>query len=253
MRKRERYERSDVPRGGKHTTAIALVVLAVIVIGVALLVSFLWRLANQSTTLGDDSLSEGIAAQGDQATIDGYTASTDDIECVLVLTVDDVSSDSPTLGQVQILSLDATSGTGVLVALPLDTKVTTDSGDTTVSELFASDGAGGCIAPLSEATGVPVSHVVVVESDFWDQAASLSGSSTDELMSEASDLLSQVRSDMDANQMVDLLSEARSIGIENLTRSDAVCTTEDDGAGGTRSVVDQALLGLALGTLVAAG
>lgn len=70
------------------------------------------------------------------------------------------------------------TSTSVLSAaiIPLDSKVSSDAGDTTLSTLFSSSGASACIVPFAAASNIQVSHVVVATNEVWDKVEALKGS-----------------------------------------------------------------------------
>lgn len=251
-RERRRFERTDVPRDNPNRNRIAVAVIVCVFAGLAVLVAVLWNRASESTHVGNDDLGAAVESQADATSPDGYALSDDDWTIVLVLTVDDLDSDAPELTAVHIMCLDATAGSGSLVGIPLDTKVSDGTSDTTLASLYETSGASACVSPLASATNLRMTHVVLADETAWEKLESLSGAGVNSLVSDASDLLSSLDTDMDAGELTDLAELVQSIGIDNLDAFDAEVTTEDDGNGGTCSVIDATNLGVAIGTLVPA-
>ncbi|MCI1666111.1 MAG: hypothetical protein LKI25_07125 [Atopobiaceae bacterium] len=250
----KRFERTDVPRGGRHANVIAIVVLLVVAALIGCLIWFLWQRAQSDSSLGDVSLSNSLEATTTTAPV-GTTASTDSFTNVLVLTVDDVSASSPTLEAVHILVLDTTAEKGCLATLPASTLVTATQGSSAgdvmpLDRLLSQDGYAACVGPVSTVSAVPLSHAVVIDSSSWEELWSLveQGSSTSTLISKASGLFSGMRSDMSATDFVDLFKQVQSVGRANLTTYEDQGTEADGGL-----TVDTQAFGLGVGTLVTEG
>ena len=64
FRQRERFERTDVPRYSPHRNAIAIGVLVAVGVLLVVLVSTLWAKAQKPISVGNESLSKSIKAQG---------------------------------------------------------------------------------------------------------------------------------------------------------------------------------------------
>lgn len=248
--RRERFERSDVPRESAHRNLVALAVLLVLAAGLAALLMQLWRCANADGRVGDAGLGSGISTQAETLDPDeGYEASDDVFTHILVLTVDDVRKSAPTLQRAQLLSLDATKRKGYLVEIPLDVRVEDASGASTLQELFAAKGAQSCIAPLAAACNIRATHVLVATDELWDQVRGLRNSGVSALLDSASGLFSNISTDMSTSQLLDVVELVQSIGVENLDLKDAPTDAEDDGDGGSWSRIRQTELGLLVGTL----
>ena len=97
-----------------------------------------------------------------------------------------------------------------------------------------------------------LSHVLLATDDIWDKIAGMKSSGVSALLGSASDVLSSIKTDMRTSQLLDLVELAQAVGIDNLSAFDAPAAAEDNGNGGTWSVIDQTQLGVSLGTLVAA-
>lgn len=249
-RKRERFERSDVPRPSTRRNIIALVVLVLVAGGLFFLVRTLWTQANRETSLGDAALGASVDAQSDVTSPEGYVLSDDTFVNVLILTVDTVSAENPALVQAEILSLDASRGTGCLVDIPLDTRVSSGEAEMRLSELYGASGATACVVPLAQAANLRMSHVIIATDDVWDEFASYRGAGVTSLLSNGSELLYSITTDMGMGELGDVAELVQSIGFDNLSRIGAPTVEEDDGNGGTWERIDSLELGLALGLVV---
>lgn len=257
-RQRERFERTDVPRDNPHRNLIAGIVLVVVFVACGIVVSTAWKRAQAQSHLGDSSLSSSVSRTPSVSDL-GYTVSGDSFVGVLLLTTDNLDASATggaNLSSAELLVYDETTATGKLVSVPTDTKVSYNGQDTTLAELFNSSGAAACVSPLSTAANLPVTHVIVSTSAVWDEVRSLSGVGVNSLLSRATEFLSSIRTDMSSQDILDLAEKVQSAGTDGLAKVDApmVDETTTDESGNAVStgyrVIDQASLGLAVGTLV---
>ena len=85
------YERPDVPKDNPNRNKIAVVVLVAIALGIFILGSTLWRLANVHSALGSKDVSRAVASAtvSDEsaqqlAEASGLTLTGDDVECAIL-------------------------------------------------------------------------------------------------------------------------------------------------------------------------
>lgn len=252
FRQRERFERTDVPRYSPYRNAVAIGVLVAVGVLLVVLVSTLWAKAQKPISVGNESLSKSIQAQGQVTSPDGYTVSQDSFTNVLVLTVDDVNAQSPKLTKAQILSLDATARKGTLVTIPLDAKVNDGKADVRLQDLYSGSGASACIVPLATAANLRMTHAMLASDDVWDKIEGYKGAGVSALLSHGADLLYSINTDMSTGDLMDVAELVQSIGVNNLKRMDAPASQEADGAGGNWSVLNSAQLGADIGIMVPA-
>lgn len=259
FRKRERFERTDVPRESPYRNVIGVVVCVVVLAAVALTVSLVWNRVSLESRLGDTGISSSLDSVGSvAASADGYVASTDDREITLLLTTDNVDATGSTLTSVRLLSVNHTRGAAGYINLTTDVAVPTDSGHVTLSQLFSEQGADACVAPLASVTGIAFDHVIVATGDVVEEAVALAGSDPSSLVRSASDLLSTIRTDMDAAELVSLAGDLSAVGVANITAFDAPLTadmaTDESGASVATGLqtVDATQLAITLGLLVPA-
>lgn len=250
-RKRERFERTDVPRYNPYRNYIAIAVLVAVGVCLVVLVGVLWSKAQQPISVGNKTLSASLETQAAVTSPDGYTISDDSFENVLVLTVDDVNAQTPKLKNAQILTLNSTKRKGYLVTIPLDTKVNDGKSDMRLSDLFAASGASACVAPLAKAANLRMTHVMLATDGVWDKLEKYKGAGVTALLSHGADLLYSIDTDMTTADLTEVAEQVQSMGISNLTRLDAPTTKEDDGAGGSWEVINSSQLGASLGIMVA--
>lgn len=258
LRKRERFERTDVPRESPYRNLMGVVVCIVVFAALALIVSMTWDRVQLETHIEDSDLEDAVDSQSSTSTFDGYTASSDEIETVLLLTADSLDSSGASLSSAQVLSVNATQGTAALVTVSTQAKLTYDDESTTLAELYSSQGYAACVPSLSTAANVAFDHVVVCTADVIEELAALAGTDSSNLVSKASDLLAQMRTDMSAEDLVSLAGQLSGVGVSNIVSSEATLsaeTTTDEEGNVTETgyqTIDQLQLCLALGTLVTA-
>ena len=257
MRKRERFERTDVPVPSARRNLVGAIVAVASLVVTAVIVLLVWNHVSSSSSLGDVSLSDAVEQQAAASPAEGYVA-TEGTTCTLFLTADSLDEQGATLASARVLATNPSQGTAALVSLPVDLALTVDGGATTLSELFSSQGAAACVAPLASAAGVSFSGVVVSTDDVLEEAAALAGTSADDLVGSASELLSRIRTNLDAAGLLSLAESLSSVGVSNLAASDAplVAETTTDEEGNVtetgRQVLDTTQLGVALGTIAPA-
>lgn len=253
-RRRERFDRTDVPMPSPRRNLVGAIVCVVVLAVAAVVVAVVWGRVTAETNLGDVSLGDAVGQQAQVAEpAEGYVR-VDGVSCTLLLTVD--SLDAPaSLQAARILAVNGAQGTASLVSVPVDLALTVDGEPTTLSELLSSEGCAACVVPLATAANVSFSDVVVATGDVVEQTADLAAAGTDDLVSSASGLLSQLKTNLDAPGLLDLAETLSSIGVANLATSDAPLvaetTTAEDGsvAETGRLVLDPTQLGVALGAL----
>ena len=100
--------------------------------------------------------------------------------------------------------------------------------------------------------------MVLATGDVLEEAAQLAGSDAGSLVRSASSFLSKIRTNMDASGLLSFAETLSSIGVANLTASDAplVAETTTDEAGTVtetgRQVIDRTQLGVVIGRFAAA-
>ena len=255
-RKRERFDRTDVPRDSPYRNVIGAVVCVLVLCATALVVYTVWNRVKLESRLGDVDLSQAVDSQGMTSVADGYVASPDDIEAILLLTADTLDEKGVSLQGARVLAVNKTQGTVAMASIPLDSKMVSDDEPVTLADLYASSGSAGTVGPLAEACGLTFDHVVVATSDVLEEVSKLSGSDTASLMRSASDLLSKLKTDLDPAGLLSLAETLSKVGVENLTQFDAITSPETaQGEDGSTTetgwqVIDKTQLGVSLGTLV---
>ncbi len=254
FRKRERFERSDVPHETPYSNVIGVVVCVVVFVALGVTVFNVWNRVNLESRLGSRDLGKTVSAQAKTTAPDGYQATDDEVETTLLLTVDSADSGSAgtQLTDARILALNKTQNTATLATIPVSCEVTSDETVTTLSDLCAASGTNACVTPLASACGVKFTHVVVATEDILERAAALVGSSKSELFSQASSLLSLMRTDMDPEELLAFAESVSGVGLGNIQRVEATLVADSSRVESGLQVIDKTSLCLSLGTIVAA-
>ena len=257
-RKRERFERTDVPEPSPRRNLVGGIVAAAALVATAVIVMLAWNRASLESRMGDTSLAGALSSQaGAAGPAEGYVDAGNEIHSTLLLTSDSLDAGG-SLTDARILSVNATAGTATLVSLPTDLALTVDDQPTTLAELFSSEGYAACVVPLGSAAGIDFDNVILATGDVLEEAAQLAGSGTENLVRSASGFLSRIRTNMDAPGLLSFAEALSSIGVANLVPADAPLTAETttDEAGTVtetgRQVLDQTQLGVTIGRFAAA-
>lgn len=271
FRKRERFERTDVPTPGPYTNVIGGVVIAVVAVALFFIVSNVADRVSKEVRLDDSTLGKQISAQSSMSvTDDSYSISKDTFTKILLLTVannDDVKKGTQ-LTSAQMLVIrehaaseddpdDASSVTGDLVTIPTSVKVSSTGSVASLAELCAASGPSACVAPLNTATNVKFSHVIVSTADVTSRVAALAGTDSSKLLDDSLDLVLQIRTDMTAAELVSLankISQAGGVQSFDVYESPTVADTAQADDGSTYETgyqaIDKTGLCADLGTLV---
>ena len=254
FRKRERFERSDVPRETPYTNVIGVVVLVVVFVALAMTVMAVWNRVTLESRLGANDLTDSLSAQAKASAADGYVASSDELESTLFLTVSSAAADAggTQLSDARILTVNKTQGTAVLATVPVSAEVASGETVTTLADLCPQSGADACVASLSAAAGVRFKHVVVATGDVLEKAVQIVGASKVNLVGEASDLLGLMHTDMDASDLLAFAETVSGVGLGNIQRTEASLVADPDQAEAGLQAIDKTALCLTLGTIVAA-
>lgn len=251
FRKRERFERTDVPTPGPYTNVLGVAVVVIVFAALFIVFSNVTDRVAKETRLDDRDLSEQIGDQSSMVVTDeNYSISRDTYTKILFLTVADASDPNKgtTLSAAQALMIrdrevetqneDGTTGTATettawLVNLPLDAKVSSGETNATLADFCASRGVAASVVPLSTAANIKFSHVVMSTENMYDQLGSLAGADPDQLFETSLDLIEKMRTDMTATELVNLATKVTAIGAESVIPYDAQLvaetTTLDDG------------------------
>ncbi len=272
FRKRERFERTDVPVPGPYTNVIGGVVLALVAALVFIVVSRVSARVAKECRLGDTTLSKQVSSQSAMTVTDAsYSISQDTFTKVLFLTVSDVSDlkKGTSLASAQVLLIheidrDAddehpeawVETRASLATIPLEAKVTSGDTSATLANFCASKGAAACVVPLNAAANIKFTHVVVSTEDMFAQLKSFEGADSETLIDTHEALLKKLYTDMSAAELVTIANKASLVSDENLNRVDAPLVAEtaqaEDGSTVETGyqVIDRTGLCTSVGTLV---
>lgn len=258
-RKRERFDRSDVPTPGRYTTLKGIIVSVLSIVLAVVVVWAVYTRVERETHLDDTTLSDALDGQSDTSTPDGYTATSDDVELVLLLVADSLEEgEGHTLSSATIMVVDTTTTTITAASIPLETLVTYDDSSWTLSSLYASYGFGECIEPLASAAGVWFDHVIVSTEDVLDGlvAATESSFAETDFVTAAWDTLALLTTDASSDELLTLSTTLATVGTSNISSVSASLsaeTTTDDEGNVTETgyqVLDSTSLRADLGLLV---
>lgn len=245
FRKRERFERNDVPRENPYTNVIGFAVIVIVAVLVGIVVMTIWERVQLESHLGDHGLNKAVKSQNISGNPDGTTPSKDDFLTYAVISTNSLNAGESTLKSVQLLIINRTQGTGHLVSIPTDVYVESNSEAKTLSDSYKNDGQSAFVSALASATNIKITHIIIATDDVWEKISTLHGSGARSLVSNASGLLSSMITDMKPNQLLELAEIVQPIGISNLAHDDAPVV---EGTNGT--TIDVTALGKLVGMLV---
>lgn len=286
FRKRERFERTDVPNPGPYTNFIGGAVIVVVAIALFFIVSNVADRVSKEARLDDNTLAKQVSNQSSMTVTDErYSISQDTFTKILILKVasaDDVKSGTQ-LQSAHILAIrehtasdddaddsgddsdesgssaqaDASSITATLADISSDVKVTSGSTSTSLADLCSSQGAAACVLPLNSGANVKFSHVIVTTDSVLSAIQGLAGTDSSKLLEDSLDLVLKIRTDMTAKELVALGDKISLLGgVDAIVGFEAPTTSETaqqaDGATYETGyqVIDKTGLCASLGTLV---
>lgn len=220
FRKRERFERSDVPRPSQYSTVIGIVVIVIVFAACALTFFAVKNRVELESNLGDSDLEDAVSEQSSSL------ASADGVDCTLLLVASSLDDTGATLVSARILALNAATSQATLINLPLEAQVSSGESMLTVAECFSSNGCAGTVAPLADSCGVKVSNVIVSTSDVLDEVAAVSGSDAATLVSSASGLIGSMKTSLDTEGLLSLAHSLDSMGVANIAGLDVSLAAE---------------------------
>lgn len=224
MRKRERFERSDVPRENPYRPLIGLAVIALVVMGVAATILLTWNRAKNDSRLGDIDMTIALNKKIDVDLVQeaGWHRSQDDFVNFLIPRIESFNQNA-LLQQVRVLSVNSTAGTAALLELSADTQLVAssqepaDSGKT-LAELYAKRGFDEFSYQLAQMLNLNFDHVVITTQDLLEAVRNLTSMRRADLIKELGPIVSQIRSDMDPSELFQFASMVRSISEEDVAK-----------------------------------
>lgn len=245
MRRRARFERTDVPTPSPRRDAIAVAAIIVVAIVSILIFSYCYTRAESYAHFNDPDLEDARDNQHnpDITALSASARKVDGIDTYLVLTR---SEDGSSLKWASIFALNTNNGMMTRAELPVDLAVSTNSGTTTLSALFASNGGPDCVVPVSDVASIRFTHIMVVNHNFWDLLKTYSNTPEDQAREIATSLRASITTDLSNRSADDMLSQFHTGDAGDVA---GVSYTTAEGASG--STINALELNVALGVLTA--
>jgi hypothetical protein len=239
LRQRDRFERSDVPKPGAFRNTIAAAVLALCAVACLLLWNVCWRKANQMNNLNNGELYDALYDQlSPTEPSAGRVWSDATFSNVQIFIVDDVNAEHPQLLGEQIFVRNTDTNECTIVDLPVNMKVWLSEGVSSLPVQFEEGGAVQALPPLTNATNVHVSHVIVATDRIWDQLARFKGPTIRALFSRQTNDFGTIASDFSTGELIKFGEMLQEIGFENINHMDAPYWDDVLADGTEVSVVD---------------
>ncbi|MDO5120225.1 MAG: hypothetical protein Q4D48_09075 [Coriobacteriales bacterium] len=239
LRQRDRFERSDVPTPSAFRNTIAAAILALCAVACLLLWNVCWRKANQMNNLNSDELFDALYDQlSPTEPSAGRKWSDASFSNVQLFIVDDVNAEKPQLLGAQIFVRNTDTNECTIVNLPLNAKVWLSEGVSSLPVQFEQGGAAQALPPLTNATNVHVSHVIVATDRIWDQLARFKGPSAKALFTSQTNDFATIASDYSTGQLIKFGEMLQEIGFDNINHIDAPYWDDTLADGTAVSVID---------------
>lgn len=253
-RKRERFERSDVPRDNPHRNLIALAVLLVIAAAGFTLVDTLWSRVKVESHMDDPDIAEAIGKQDGPTALEGDFYYTDnDIEKILFLHVDDAGADRPQLVGAQLLLIDEAGGTAHLVDVPITVRVSAEGSVYAFAEYFNSYGFEAAIPLITASFNLYANHVIMGTESPWPPIIGLAGTNPFDVVGTNPEFVENIRTDMGGGELVEHGALFQTLGVGSLEVEECPVAGEEANEDGevTQVSVDLVPFGLQTGILIA--
>jgi hypothetical protein len=236
--------RGKRPDGRVSTKAAVLILAAVAVVAVAV-VAIVLHMAkvDNTSSLSDKDLSEALedTVGVTPSEAGGHEATGDTLTTVAVYVGADKDGGGYDLSGLYLVVLNQTRNKGYLVSIDPDTCVVADDETTTTfSDLVGEKGMEASIEPLAEAVALPLDHAIEIDASNWELVLGALSGGTSEIVSHATEIISSLRTDMDASVIYSLADEIHEMGLSSIDRMD--CPVSD-------GMVDSVELDVAVGAL----
>jgi hypothetical protein len=239
LMQRERFERSDVPKPSAMRNIMAAVILVVCGVLCLVLWNVCWHKANQMNGLNDGELYDALYDQLSPTEPSAGRKWTDsNFSNVQLFIVDDVNAEHPQLQAVQIFVRNTDTNEATIVNVPVNAKVWLSDGVSSLPVQFEQGGAAQALPPLTNATNVHVSHVIVATDRIWDQLVTFEGPTIKALLSNQTNEFATIASDYGTGKLIAFGNLVRDIGLENINHIDAPYWNDTLADGTEVSVVD---------------
>lgn len=236
---RERFERIDVPKPSAMRNIIAAITLVICGVICLVLWNVCWHKANQMNGLNSSELYDALYDQLSPTEPSGGRVWSDaNFSNVQLFIVDDIHAEHPQLQDVQIFVRNTDTNAATIVHVPVNAKVWLTDGLSSLPVQFEEGGAAQALPPLTNATNVHVSHVIVATDRIWDQLMTFEGPTIKALLSSQTNDFATISSDFTTGKLIEFGKLVQGIGLENITHIDAPYWDETLADGTAVCVVD---------------
>ena len=219
---RERFERIDVPKPSAMRNVFAAITLVVCGVICLVLWNVCWHKANQMNGLNSSELYDALYDQLSPTEPSGGRVWSDaNFSNVQLFIVDDIHAEHPQLQDVQIFVRNTDTNAATIVHVPVNAKVWLTDGLSSLPVQFEEGGAAQALPPLTNATNVHVSHVIVATDRIWDQLMTFEGPTLKALLSSQTNDFATISSDFSTGKLIEFGKLVQGIGLENIAHVDA--------------------------------
>ena len=220
-RKRERFERSDVPKDTPYRNLIGLIVLLIIGGLGYLAFKFLWGRVSIEARMGDTMIHDALDEQTGHTALSGDFSYIDNpIEKILFLQVDDPDAEHPYLISAELLLMDPIDGSAHRFDVPTNLNMNIDGSSYTVGEYFDTYGPAASIPAIFSTYNITGNHVIMGTSTPWADIEGLDGENQLKIVDVAGPFVESMRTDLEPGEVIDHAALFKELGVSDLRVED---------------------------------
>ena len=228
FQKRERFDRTDVPQEGRFTWLWGIIGIVVAFALAYLAVRIATTRVDLEERLEDDALVSAVSSQSDATEAGGYSLTSNDVTCVLLLQVSTLDDEEAcTLVAATVLVVDDTAVSAATATVPTEVKVSYADETWTLSGLCAAYGYAACVEPLASAAGVRFDCVIVSTEDVLEALAGIAGAGEAfDFVTYSWTLLEVLRTSADDEELTVLADSLAAVGTANVSSVEVTLSAE---------------------------
>lgn len=217
------FDRPDVPKESPRRNLYAAIILVILAVLLAVLIHFLWGLAqaHSKSQLGNKKLGASIAqAQKIQEApeVTSAISRAKDADNLLLLVVSDTNATNPRLIDCQLVSLEADKRRGIYFNIPENLPITVDGSELPLDRAYERYGVEAVIAPCARALKIKVNHVIIVDERGLQKIREMRNAGAQALVANIQDIMGSMQTDMTAPELIDYFERIQGIGTGNIQR-----------------------------------
>lgn len=208
FKKRERFDRTDVPVEGPHQRTIGIVACCVALGLTCLALLWSYNRAQIESHLGEAHWRKSLKSQNLKYPVpDGYTTTTDECLVYLIIETDHPSLKTIAPRELKIFVVNKITHEARLGTIPLDMKMTVGDKSGSAAQLIEESGVKSAIKALASATSIRFSHVIVCKSFDAEALKVIAQTNPKDVFDQHTGLVASMYTDMKPEVLVELAQE----------------------------------------------